>query len=274
MLQVVFVVVSLHSVRLPGLRWGCSRPGHRLPQRAGQPGLHSRAISCHGHCRPFHVHARGEPGWRGQDRAQGLGVVPAEGNAGAFKVAPAALPRRPDQTLATAGALAAAETAHLASRARTLGAPPPADRRNLRAERPARWRRCQGRRWCSREGGERVAPGARGECYVGRRAPRPRAKRPRRRGGAGGESGAGAWVSPPPRRATAQGGGGVRVVVHPLCSAAQARAAARALCPRQAGTDGLGWGELGGGGVLGSLVPFLSVPHSPSAVTAGGSQLA
>ncbi|XP_029397894.1 progesterone receptor-like [Mus pahari] len=209
--------------------------------------------------------AQGEPSWRGQDPAQGLGVVPAEGNQGAFKVAPAAaLLRRPDLALAAAGALAAAAaaaaTAHLASRARTLGAPPPGRPRQS-AERPARWQRCQGRRWCWREGGERVAPRAGGECYVGRRAPRPRAGRTRRRGGAREERGAGARVSPPPRRATAQGGGG-------------AGAAARLLCPRRVGTQGPGWVEVGGWGIVSALVPSLSVPHSPSGATAGGPQLA
>lgn len=209
MLQVVFVVMSLHPVRLPGLHWGCSRPGHRLQRRARQAGLYSRAIPCRGHCRPFHDQAQGEPSWRGQVPAQGLGVVPTEGNRGAFKVAPAAaLLRRPDLALAAAGALAAAAaaTAHLASRARTLGAPPPGQPRQS-AERPARWQRCQGRRWCWREGGERVAPRAGEECYVGRRAPRPRAGRTRRRGGARGERGAGARVSPPPRRAGREGRG-------------------------------------------------------------------
>lgn len=274
MFQVVFVVMSLHPVRLPGLHWSCSRPGHRLQRRAGQARLHSRAIPCRGHRRPFHDQARGEPSWRRQDPAQGLGVVPAEGNQGAFKVAPAAaLLRRPDLALAAAGALAAAATAHLASRARTLGAPPPGRPRQS-AERPARWQRCQGRRWCWREGGERVTPRAGGECYVGRRAPRPRAGRTRRQGGARRERGAGSRVSPPPRLATAQGGGGVRVVVHSLCSAAQAGVAARPLCPRRVGTQDLGWGRGGGIGVVSALVPSLSVPHSPSGATAGGPQLA
>lgn len=92
-----------------------------------------------------------------------------------------------------------------------------------------------------------MAPSAGGECYVGRRAPRPLAGRTRRRGGARGERGAGSRVSPPPRWATAQGGGGVRVVVHSLCGAAQARAAAKSLCPRRVGTLGPGWGRGGGG---------------------------
>lgn len=268
--------MSLHPVRLPGLHWGCSRPGHRLQRRARQAGLYSRAIPCRGHCRPFHDQAQGEPSWRGQVPAQGLGVVPTEGNRGAFKVAPAAaLLRRPDLALAAAGALAAAAaaTAHLASRARTLGAPPPGQPRQS-AERPARWQRCQGRRWCWREGGERVAPRAGEECYVGRRAPRPRAGRTRRRGGARGERGAGARVSPPPRRATEQGGGGVRVVVHSLCGAAQAGAAARLLCPRRVGTQGPGWVEVEGLGIVSALVPSPSVPHSPSGTTAGRPQLA
>lgn len=106
---------------------------------------------------------------------------------------------------------------------------------------------------------------------MGRRAPRPRARRTRRRGGAGGERGAGARVSPPPRRATAQGGGGVRVVVHPLCGAAQARAAARALCPRQAGDRPSRWG---GRWSSVRLSPSPGFPHSPSGATAGGLRLA
>lgn len=119
-----------------------------------------------------------------------------------------------------------------------------------------------------------MAPRAGGECYVGRRAPRPRAGRTRRRGGARGERGAGARVSPPPRRATAQGGGGVRVVVHSLCSAAQAGAAAGPLCPPRVGTQDPGWGRGGGIGVVGALVPSLSAPHSPFGATAGDPQLA
>lgn len=205
MLQVVFVVMSLHPVRLPGLHWGCSRPGHRLQRRAGQARLHSRAIPCRGHCRPFHDQARGEPSWRGQDPAQGLGVVSAEGNRGAFKVAPAAaLLRRPDLALAAAGALAAAATAHLASRARTLGAPPPGWPRQS-VERPARWQRCQGRRWCWREGGEKVAPRAlEGSVMWGAAPPAPapggRADGAGREGSAGRAPGCPHLRAEPPRR--------------------------------------------------------------------------
>lgn len=217
MLQVVLVVMSLHPVRLLGLRWGCSRPGRRLPRRALRPRLHIRAIPCRRHCGPFHVRARGEPGWRGQDPAQGLRVVPAEGNQGAFKVAPAALLRQPDLARAAAGSVAAAETAHLAPRARTLGAPPPRPAAAI-CRASGEVAAVSGEAVVFARGGERVAPRAgRGVLCGAPRPPPPRQEDAQTgRGGAGGERGAGARVSPPPRRATAQGGGGVRVVVSPF----------------------------------------------------------
>ncbi|XP_037067819.1 translation initiation factor IF-2-like [Peromyscus leucopus] len=156
-------------------------------------------------------------------------------------------------------------------RARSAHRPP--GRPPQSAERPARWRRCQGRRWCSREEGRGWLRAPGGECYVGRRAPRPRARRTRRRGGAGGERGAGARVSPPPRRATAQGGGGVRVAVSPFVrrGAGPGGGQGRFVLTGRGRTvpGGVGWG-----GVLSALVPSPGVPHSPSAATAGDLPLA
>lgn len=248
MLQVVLVVMSFHPVRLPGLRWDCSRPGHRLPKRARRPRLHIRAVPCLRHCRPFHVQARGEPGWRGQHPAQGLGVVPAEGNQGAFKVAPTALLRQPDLALAAAGSLAAA-TAHLAPRARTLGAPPP----------PPAAAICGASGEVATVSGEAVVfAGRRGEGGSERRegvlcgAPRP--PPPRLEDAQTGRSGRGARGGRPgvPTSASGHraGRGGVRVVVvHPLCGAAQARGDRDALSASRSGV-----------GVFGALVPLPGRP--------------
>ncbi|XP_036026106.1 translation initiation factor IF-2-like [Onychomys torridus] len=125
----------------------------------------------------------------------------------------------------------------------------------------------------SERGASRAGEGRtrhRGSEWSRLRESRVRSRRTRRRGGAGGERGAGARVSPPPRRATAPGGGGVRAF-HPLCGAAQARAAARGALSSPGGD---GRSRVGWGGVLSALVPSPGVRHSPSAATAGDLPLA
>lgn len=275
MLQVVFVVMPLHPVRLPGLHWGCSRPGHRLQRRAGQVRLHCRAIPCRGHCRPFHDRAQGEPSWRGQDPAQGLRVIPAERKRGSFKVAPAAaLLRRPDLALAAAGALAAAATAHLASPARTLRRTAPlASRGNLRSVRRGGSGVRGGGGVGEKEGRGWLRRALEGSVMWGAAPPAPAPGRTRRRGGAKGERGAGARVSPPPRRATAQGGAGC-LSPFTLC-AARRRPGRRPGCFVLAGQGRKvpGGVEVWGWGVVSGPVPSLSVPHSPPGAPAGGSPL-
>lgn len=71
----------------------------------------------------------------------------------------------------------------------------------------------------------------------------------------------------PPRRE----GAGCVSSFHPLCGAAQARAAARGALSSPGGD---GRSRVGWGGVLSALVPSPGVPHSPSAATAGDLPLA
>ena len=174
-LQVVLVVMPLHPVRLPGLRGrrhrgGCGCPRHRLRGRARRPRPQVWAVPGRGRSGPLHVRTRGEPGWRGQDRARRSRCRgPRRGSRGALKVAPAASGRRPDPARAAARSLAAAATAHLAPLARTVRAPPPG-RGELRSVRRGGGGGRGGGGVCRREG-RGVAPSAGGGVLCG--APRP-----------------------------------------------------------------------------------------------------
>lgn len=176
-LQVVLVVMPLHPVRLPGLRGrrrgGCGRPRPRLRGRARRPQPQVRAVPGRGRSGPLHVRTRGEPGRRGQGRtghsARGVGV-PAEGNRGALKVAPAALRKQPAPARAAAGSLAAAGTAHLAPPARTIRAPP-TGRGELRRVGRGGGGGGRGGGGVRRREGRGVAPSAGGGVLCG--APRP-----------------------------------------------------------------------------------------------------
>lgn len=158
--------MPLHPVRLPGLRGrrrrlrrrrrrgGCSRPRHRLRGRARRPWPQVGAIPGRGRSGPLHVQTRGEPGWRGQDRAQSSGCRgPRRGKPGCAQ-------GRPRSIGEAAGSRSGCGWVTGGDGDCTSGAPGAHGPRTAHqprraAECRARWRRWQGRRWCLQEGGER-----------------------------------------------------------------------------------------------------------------------
>ena len=153
-LQVVFVVMPLHTVRLPGFRGrrrgGCTRP--RLRRRAWRPRPQVRAGR--GRSGPLHVRMQGKPGRRGQDRAQRSRCRgPRREKAGRAQGRPRSIGK-------AAGSRRGCGWVTGGGGDCTSGAPGAHDPRTAHrprraAARRARWRRWQGRRWCSQKGGER-----------------------------------------------------------------------------------------------------------------------